>query len=127
MRRLAAATVALVGVSACVRSARPDSAERGAFIAEGWASYYGAELRGQRTASGEIFDPARLTAAHRSIRFGTCVTVVHLQNRRSVDVIINDRGPHVADRIIDLSQAAAAKLGMMAQGVVRVRLYLCPR
>ncbi len=127
MRRLAAATIALVGVSACVRSARPDSAERGAFIAEGWASFYGAELRGQRTASGEIFDPAKLTAAHRSIRFGTCVTVVQLENRRSVDVLINDRGPYVANRIIDLSQAAAAKLGMIAHGVVRVRLYLCPR
>jgi rare lipoprotein A len=127
LRRLAAAAIALAGVSACVRSARPDSAQRGAFIAEGWASYYGAELQGHRTASGELFDSAKLTAAHRSIRFGTCVTVVHLHNQRSVDVLINDRGPFAADRIIDVSQAAAAKLGMIAQGVVRVRLYLCRR
>jgi len=127
LRPLAAATIVLVGASACVRSARPDSAEHGAFIAEGWASYYGAELRGQRTASGELFDPAQLTAAHRSIRFGTCVTVVHLQNRRSVDVLVNDRGPYAAERIIDVSHAAAAKLGMISQGVVRVRLYRCPR
>jgi len=127
LRRLAAAAVALVAASACVRSARPDSAEHGAYIAEGWASYYGAELQGHRTASGELFDQAKLTAAHRSLRFGTCVTVVHLQNRHSVNVLINDRGPYSADRIIDLSQAAAAKLGMIAHGVVRVRLYLCRR
>jgi rare lipoprotein A len=127
LRRFAAATIALAAATGCVRSARPDSSERGRFIAEGWASYYGAEFRGRRTASGELFDPARLTAAHRSIRFGTCVTVVHLQNRRSVDVFINDRGPYSGDRIIDVSQAAAAKLGMIAQGVVRVRLYFCPR
>ncbi len=110
-----------------MRSARPDTIRRGAFIGEGWASYYGAEFKGRRTASGEVFDPGKLTAAHQSIRFGTCVSVVHLDNRRAVDVLINDRGPFSGDRIIDLSQAAAAKLGMIAQGVVRVRLYLCPR
>jgi rare lipoprotein A len=73
-----------------------------------------------------VFDPRKLTAAHRSLRFGTCVTVVSLQNRRSVDVRINDRGPYAGERIVDLSQAAAARLGMIASGVIRVRLYFCP-
>lgn len=113
-------------MTACVRAARPDAAP-GGFIGEGWASFYGEELRGRRTASGETFNPASLTAAHRSLPFGTCVRVVRPANRRAVDVWVNDRGPYTGDRIIDLSQAAAGKLGMMAQGVVRVRLYFCPR
>jgi rare lipoprotein A len=116
----------LLGAISCARSARPDSSERGAFIAEGLASYYGSELEGHRTANGEVFDARKLTAAHRSLRFGTCVTVVSLQNRRSVDVRINDRGPYSGERIVDLSQAAAAQLGMIASGVIRVRLYFCP-
>lgn len=116
----------LLGASGCVRNARPDSYERGAFIGEGLASYYGAELQGRRTANGEIFDPRKMTGAHRSLRFGTCVTVVNLHNRRSVEIRINDRGPFAGERIVDLSQAAAARLGMIASGVIPVRLYFCP-
>jgi len=124
--RSAAAAIVLFGAVGCYRSARPEG-ERGAFIGEGLASYYGPELEGHRTASGEVFDRSKLTAAHRSIRFGTCVTVVNVQNRRSVDVRINDRGPFSKNRILDVSKAAAEKLGMIAAGVVTVRLYLCAR
>lgn len=99
----------------------------GSFVAEGWASYYGAELRGRRTASGAPFNPAAFTAAHPSFPFGTCLRVVRVANRRWVEVLVNDRGPYAGGRIIDLSQAAAERLGMIAQGVVRVRLYFCPR
>jgi rare lipoprotein A len=125
--RSAAVALVLVGASGCYRSARPEPAGRGAFIGEGLASYYGPDLEGHRTASGEIFDPRKLTAAHRSIRFGTCLTVVNVQNQRSVNVRINDRGPFSKNRIVDVSQAAAEKLGMIAAGVVTVRLYLCAR
>jgi rare lipoprotein A len=96
-------------------------------IGEGLASYYAADLEGHRTASGEVLDQQKLTAAHRSLRFGTCVTVVNTQSQRSVNVRINDRGPFSQDRIIDLSRAAAEKLGMLASGVIRVRLYFCSR
>ncbi len=127
MWRSAAAAIVFLGATGCFRSARPEHTERGAFIGEGLASYYGSELEGRRTANGEVFDPRKLTAAHRSIRFGTCVTVVNVQNRRSVDVRITDRGPFSKNRIVDLSEAAAAKLGMLAAGVVTVRLYFCAR
>ncbi len=90
----------------------------------GWASYYGARFAGRSTASGETFDPAKLTAAHRTLPFGTRVRVTSLRNGRAVVVRINDRGPHVPGRLIDLSRAAARRLGMLQRGTVRVRLQV---
>jgi len=92
----------------------------GAF--EGKASWYGPGFAGRRTASGEVFDPAQLTAAHRSLPFGTLVRVVNLENGRSVEVRINDRGPFKPGRVIDLSRAAAERIAMVSSGVVRVRV-----
>jgi rare lipoprotein A len=89
---------------------------------EGLASWYGGKFQGRRTASGEIFDTHRLTAAHRSLPFGTRVLVTSLENGRSVEVRINDRGPFVAGRIIDLSLAAARAIGLAGRGVAAVRL-----
>ena len=86
----------------------------------GIASYYGGKFHGRRTASGEIFDKNAMTAAHRSLPFGTKVKVTNLRNGRTVLVRVNDRGPHVRGRIIDLSHAAAKKIGL--KGVVRVKL-----
>src|SRR5262245_35554695 len=83
----------------------------------GLASYY---WQPQSLASGGRFDPNAMTAAHRTLPFGTRVRVTHLGNGRSVEVKINDRGPYVAGRIIDLSKAAAGVIGMTAQGVARV-------
>jgi rare lipoprotein A len=83
----------------------------------GMASYY---WQPQVLASGGRFDPNALTAAHKTLPFGTRVRVTHLGNGRSVEVKINDRGPYVAGRIIDLSRAAAGVIGMSAQGVARV-------
>jgi rare lipoprotein A len=88
----------------------------------GKASYYGDRHHGRKTASGERFDQHALTAAHRSLPFGTRVRVTNLSNERSVVVRINDRGPFVRGRIIDVSRAAAERLGMLRAGVVPVRV-----
>lgn len=88
----------------------------------GKASWYGRKFHGRPTASGERFDMRELTAAHRTLPFGTQVRVTNLENNRSVVVRINDRGPFVGDRIIDLSRAAARQISMIERGVVRVRI-----
>jgi rare lipoprotein A len=87
---------------------------------------YGSEFAGKKTASGEPFDPAALTMAHRTLPFGTRVRVTNLQNQRSVDVVVNDRGPFVGGRIADLSEAAARRIGMIADGVVDALLEILP-
>lgn len=89
---------------------------------EGIASYYAPRFHGQRTASGERYDQDAHTAAHRTHPFGTIVRVTNQENGRTVDVRINDRGPFVRGRIIDLSKAAARDLHMVRDGVVRVRV-----
>jgi rare lipoprotein A len=91
-------------------------------IQTGEASWYGEPHHGRRTASGEIYDMYALTAAHPTLPFGTRVLVTNLKNDRSVQVRINDRGPRVAGRIIDLSYAAAEQLGALWGGPFRVRL-----
>ncbi|HKW97984.1 MAG TPA: septal ring lytic transglycosylase RlpA family protein [Bryobacteraceae bacterium] len=88
----------------------------------GIASWYGHPYHGRPAASGEIYDMEQFTAAHRTLPFGTMVRVFDLDNDRSVDVRINDRGPFAADRIIDLSHAAAQAIGMIGPGTARVRL-----
>lgn len=93
-------------------------------IGGGMASYYGNELAGNRTASGERFDPAQLTAAHRTLPFGSMVRVTNTSNGDSVVVRINDRGPFSRGRIIDVSQAAAREIGMHRSGTARVKLAL---
>ncbi len=90
----------------------------------GMASYYGNELAGNRTASGERFDPGQLTAAHRSLPFGSMVRVTNTSNGDSVVVRINDRGPFSRGRVIDVSQAAAREIGMHRSGTARVKLAL---
>ena len=93
-------------------------------IGGGMASYYGDELAGNRTASGERFNPAQLTAAHRSLPFGSMVRVTNTSNGDSVIVRINDRGPFAHGRVIDVSQAAAREIGMHRSGTARVKLAL---
>ncbi|AMA47060.1 septal ring lytic transglycosylase RlpA family protein [Pseudomonas monteilii] len=88
----------------------------------GKASWYGARHQGKRTASGEPFNARGLSAAHRSLAFGSRVRVTNLSNQRSVVVRINDRGPHQRGRLIDLSRAAAAQIGMLRSGTARVRV-----
>lgn len=91
---------------------------------DGNASWYGPGFDGRLTANGETFDQQEMTAAHPDLEFGTKVKVTNLQNGRSVVVRINDRGPFIRDRIIDLSAAAARALNMMSSGVAPVRLTI---
>jgi rare lipoprotein A len=97
--------------------------ERGVVtVQEGVISWYGSAFHDRRTASGERFDATAMTMAHPTLPFGTQVRVTNLRNGRSVVVRVNDRGPFVRSRIADLSQAAAASIGMMRRGIARVRL-----
>jgi len=88
----------------------------------GIASWYGHPYHGRVAASGEIYDMELLTAAHRTLPFGTWVRVVNLDNEKTVEVRINDRGPFIDDRVIDLSNAAANAIDMIGPGLARVRL-----
>ena len=97
-------------------------APRPARATTGQASYYADKFQGRPTANGERFDNGKLTAAHRTLPFGTKVRVTNLNNGRSVVVRVNDRGPFVRGRIIDLSQAAARRIDMVRAGVVPVRV-----
>jgi rare lipoprotein A len=90
------------------------------FRQEGIASWYGTEFAGRATASGEIFDPAKLTAAHADLPFGTYLTVTNTENGKKIAVRVNDRGPFVRSRILDVSRAAAERLDMLSAGTAKV-------
>lgn len=126
----ASCAIALVCLlPACARQSHPQAAGRGGTSVrgeEGLASWYGNRFRGRRTASGARFNPKAMTAAHRTLPFGTRVRVVNVHNERAVEVTITDRGPFIRKRIIDLSRAAARELGMLGSGVARVRLERLP-
>lgn len=111
-----------------IQIADPVAAEEKAFqaIGQGTASYYGRELAGNRTASGERFDPNGLTAAHRTLPLGTKLRVTNVANGRSVIVRVNDRGPFVGRRLIDVSLGAAQQIQMIRSGTAQVRLEIVP-
>lgn len=96
-------------------------------ISEGEASHYGSELTGNTTASGETFDPERLTAAHRTLPLGSRVGATNSRSGESVIVRINDRGPFHGKRVIDLSTAAARAIGLLASSTGQVTLALLTR
>ncbi len=108
--------------SACTFHHRGIRAGAGSRVEYGLASWYGRDFHGKRTANGEIYDMYKLTAAHRSLPLGTLVRVTNRRNGKSVVVRINDRGPFVRGRIIDLSYGAARALAMTEDGVVPVRV-----
>ena len=119
----------LLTVSAAAQEAQTNDepaaeVEQATEIDGGMASYYSDELAGNRTASGERFDPDELTAAHRSLPFGSLVRVTNVANGDSVVVRINDRGPFSRGRVIDISHAAARQIGMHRSGTARVKLAL---
>jgi rare lipoprotein A len=101
---------------------QPNSRETQKKVIRGQASWYGPGFHGKKTASGEIFDQGRLTAAHKTLPLGTKAKVTNLENGNSVEVEINDRGPYVGDRVIDLSRAAANALGFVESGLTLVRI-----
>jgi len=91
-------------------------------IIRGQASWYGPGFHGKKTASGEIFDQSRLTAAHKTLPLGTKAKVTNLENGNTVEVEINDRGPYIGERVIDVSRAAAKALGFIDSGITLVRI-----
>jgi rare lipoprotein A len=90
----------------------------------GKASYYADRFHGEKTASGELYDMAKFTAAHRTLPFGTYVKVTRIDNNKSVIVRVNDRGPHKPDRVIDISKAAAVQIDLVRAGVANVKLEI---
>ena len=95
---------------------------KSAFTQSGQGSYYADKFVGRATASGVPYRPGRLTAAHNTLPFGTRIKVTNVRTGRSVKVVVNDRGPHVKGRIVDVSKRAARKLGLVEAGVAPVRL-----
>jgi rare lipoprotein A len=102
--------------------ATPSEAPKVRSVSSGEASWYGPGFYGNRTANGEVFRPGTLTAAHRTLPFGTKVRVTNLWNGRSAVVRINDRGPFHGSRVIDLAHGAASQLGVVASGIANVKL-----
>jgi rare lipoprotein A len=121
------AAAAAAAVDEAIANVSEPTAEVGPPLQTGIASWYGRQFHGRKTASGERFDMDALTAAHPKLPFGSWVRVRNLFNGRSVDVRINDRGPYIKRRIIDLSRAAAEVLGLMGAGTRGVELTLLKR
>ncbi|MFN2443240.1 MAG: septal ring lytic transglycosylase RlpA family protein [Thermoanaerobaculia bacterium] len=117
MRRSLLLLLAIAFLAGCASSA-PAPAPSDRIV--GLASWYGEEYAGRTTANGEIFNPSGLTAAHRTLPFGTVLDVTNPANGKSVRVRINDRGPFVGDRILDLSYGAALQIGMVEAGIARI-------
>jgi rare lipoprotein A len=107
-------------------SSSSDTTQTASEIERGMASWYGDKFQGRRTASGESFNMNDLTAAHKTLPFGTRVRVRHAGTGREVTVRINDRGPFTKGRVIDLSRAAAASIGLIQAGVGPVVLFAAP-
>jgi len=108
-------------MSSCHRKSVPSS-EKVSGSETGLASFYSESYNGKKTANGEIYQSSAFTAAHKKLPFNTKVKVTNLSNGKTVKVRINDRGPFVAGRIIDLTKAAAKKIDMIDAGVVKVKI-----
>lgn len=110
--------------SGCARSRPTEGRVRAGVSQSGIASYYADKYHGRKTASGETFDQNKMTAAHRTLPFGTKVRVTNVVSGKSVTVRVNDRGPFVKGRVIDLSRAAAQKLGIVRAGLAEVKVQV---
>ncbi|MEO8171859.1 MAG: septal ring lytic transglycosylase RlpA family protein [Sediminibacterium sp.] len=117
-RSLLFIVVPVILVSSCHRKTIPG----GSGTETGMASYYAETYNGKKTANGEIYNSSSLTAAHKKLPFGTKVKVTNLTNGKTVKVRVNDRGPFVAGRIIDLTRAAAKKIDMVTAGIAKVKI-----
>ncbi len=121
---LVAAWVMLSGCRRKTRAPVLPAAPSPGWTETGIASWYGNPYHGRRTSNGEVFDMNQMTAAHRTLPFGAIVRVTNLDNRKTVSVRINDRGPFIEGRIIDVSRAAAREIGLIGPGTARVRIEL---
>lgn len=124
MIRFALTLFITASILTTVSDAKSSDASAERELGSGQASYYAREFAGRRTTSGETFNPSAMTCAHRSAPFGSRIRVTNLSNGKEVVVRVNDRGPHIKNRIIDLSYAAAQKIGLVQTGTARVRLTL---
>ncbi len=115
-------STALLLLAGCASAPMRDNAEARGFQETGEASFYADKYQGRKTANGEAFDQAKATAAHKRLPFGSKVKVTNLSNNKSIVVRINDRGPFVRGRIIDLSRSAFAKIGDTKLGVIEVEI-----
>ncbi len=126
-RVIAVALLSLVLVASCGGKNLPPPVpptEVEGYKEKGMASWYGNPYHGRKTANGERYDMYQMTAAHKTLPFGTVVRVINLENGKKVEVRINDRGPFKKGRIIDLSYASAKKLDMIGPGVVKVKVVV---
>jgi rare lipoprotein A len=126
MRRMGLALVTVGALLWALPALPMDDEDQGVHVERGEASWYGDEFHGRPTARGEPFDQNALTAAHPDLPLGTGAEVTNLANGRSVEVEINDRGPFVKNRVIDLSKGAAEELGMVEDGTAPVRVEASP-
>ncbi|WP_018476287.1 septal ring lytic transglycosylase RlpA family protein [Pontibacter roseus] len=110
----------IIGGSSC-SSSKPAAGQRG-YTEQGKASYYSNKLHGRKMANGDPYHRGKMTAAHRTLPFGTKVKVTNLQTNKTVKVKITDRGPFVKGRVVDLSEAAAKRLNSLDAGVIPVKL-----
>lgn len=122
MRATKRALITLLVAAALGGAATPQAEAHSGQIIAGAASWYGGKFHGRLTANGERFDKFALTAAHRTLPFGTRVRVTNTRNGRSVIVRINDRGPFHGNRVIDLSRGAAEAVGMLQSGTAKVKI-----
>ena len=113
--RLVVSSLVLLGLGAC-------GSAKSIFTQSGQGSYYADKFAGRATASGVPYRPGALTAAHNTLPFGTRILVTNTRTGRSVKVVVNDRGPHVKGRIVDVSKRAAQKIGLVEAGVAPVTL-----
>jgi rare lipoprotein A len=118
---LLAAIVSLSALGACSAGGRP-AVRPGHDAWVSVASWYGPKYHGRQTANGEVYDMHGLSAAHKTLPFGTRLRVTHLESRRSVVVKVNDRGPFIKGRELDLSYGAAQEIGMVQEGVAKVKI-----
>lgn len=124
MKKVLFALLVIMVLVACHHKTVPQSFtnESTTVTETGNASYYSDNLNGHSTASGQAYNSSKLTAAHRKAAFGTMITVINLKNGKQVTVKVNDRGPFVRSRIIDLSKAAAKQIDMVGAGVAKVKI-----
>jgi rare lipoprotein A len=112
----------LMGATLLALFAAPSMAAKPGQVMTGIASYYHDSLHGNKTASGKVYNKNKLSAAHKTLPLGTRVRVTDPKSGRSVDLVVNDRGPFVKGRIIDLSRRAARELGMIRKGITKVKV-----
>lgn len=121
--RVAISAMLLALTDCAMQPELPPGSERPTYSERGTASWYGSAHQGRTTANGEVFDQRALTAAHRNLPFGTIARVTNISTGRSVKVRINDRGPYVHGRIVDLSKRAADAIGITGTARVRIEVY----